>query len=121
MISTDGAALIATLLPIGLIVLAFERRSPRPKVSTGKRLIWELPRLFAGGIVVCLSLYSMWRCVFSVSSATPLGGADAVAVGASMILMWVVVGTELVAQTFDRYDEAFRAGQRDKENRAEGA
>ena len=73
-ISTDEAALIATILPISLIVLAFGRRSPRPKVSTGKRLIWELARLFAGGIVVCLSLYSKWRCVFSVSSATPLGG-----------------------------------------------
>lgn len=80
MISADGAALIATLLPIAVLLLSFEARAllraMRPKKSGAR---WA----FVTALVLVLGagLSAVNICVGAVASGEALDGALAVFVG----------------------------------------
>lgn len=94
MISVDGAGLIAQVLPVGILVLAVERRAlggtPYPTGGL-RRVSWWLQYIVAG-VAVGGSVVSVILAVAAVSSNVPLSGADAVVVGTSGFLLAFAVG-----------------------------
>lgn len=80
MISTDGAALIATLLPIAVLLLSFEAKSllrfARPR-KTWARWVFTLTLV----VVLGSGLSAVNMCVGAVASGEALDGWEAVAVG----------------------------------------
>jgi hypothetical protein len=92
MISQDGATLVATLLPIGVLLLALESRSllreVRPTSRNGRWLVVVL--LIA---TVLASLMATMTCVVCVSRDIPIQGFFAGLVwAASLALIAAVAG-----------------------------
>ncbi|UFU14603.1 hypothetical protein LQK89_02575 [Curtobacterium sp. C1] len=108
MISTDGAALIATLIPIGLLVFAFEKRSP-VVIKSMSRARLEVLRIVLSMVIVASSLLAIWFCVEAVAQESALRDAKAVYVTSSTALFFLVIAAEVGGQAVDRYFEALRA------------
>jgi hypothetical protein len=91
MISTDGAALIATLLPIAVLLLSFQARPllrlARPEKTWAR---WTFVLLLVGVLGLGLSCVNL--CVGSVASGEPLKGAVAVVVGWTASIIGALTG-----------------------------
>lgn len=75
-ISLDGAALIATVYPVGVLILVFEMRSVLAWMAHGLRR-WPYLRAIVGVVllaVVSAALGASVLCIGAVSSAVPLRG-----------------------------------------------
>jgi hypothetical protein len=109
----DGATLIATLIPIGLIALAFERHIRRPKIGTTFRLVAELARVTFIVFTTLFSLFSLWICVVSVSQGVPIRSAGAWLVGISTGALFLITALSIGEQVIERLFDALKEGQRD--------
>jgi len=90
MISNDGAALIATLYPIALLLLGFESRALLRVIRpAGPRARQLLTLLLV--IPLTLSVASTWICVLAVSSSETLDGFGAVVVAVTGVILAVEV------------------------------
>lgn len=78
-ISTDGAALIAQVIPVGLLIIAVERRAlggvRAPK--TGRRRAMWIVRFWALVATVLLSVLGVLFCIVAVSTNKALDGLSA--------------------------------------------
>jgi FtsH-binding integral membrane protein len=95
MISTDGAALIATIIPIGLLLVGVEARSDLNffvrKMS--ERVRYVLAAVM--GAVTGLSLFGVVLCVAAVARGEALSGPFAVVVVVAAIALLIPVALAL--------------------------
>lgn len=87
MISEQGAILIATVYPIGILILAVDARTAMP------RMFHDFPRVrrtlaVAMSTTVGLALFSVYLCIASVSSETPLDEGEVTFLTVSGVAMF---------------------------------
>lgn len=109
MISLDGAALLATMYPIVIILLVFElgrQKIPRPDLRVARVLIRAAHWLVAAGAVMGGSAITI--CVIAVASGEAVRGFDAGWVVASGWLLLLAgtgaVGVGLAGRLFDPWE-----------------
>ncbi|RPE75633.1 hypothetical protein EDF28_3578 [Curtobacterium sp. PhB137] len=121
MISVEGASVLAQVIPVGLLVLAFDARNAESFVGTtpmAKRAV-KFARWFSV-ITVFASVLIITRCVASASSGEALRGLDAVMVYLVSMALWLVVGLTVVVATMTRTgiaDEIHERGMKDPKTR----
>jgi hypothetical protein len=102
MISTEGAALVAQILPVLLLISAVERRAlgptslpPKGGFRRRRRLAWILLHL----VSIAFAFWVEYVCVVAVASKTPLDPPTSFGVAAIML----VVGTTVSVTVMDLY------------------
>jgi hypothetical protein len=103
MISEQGAILIATVLPVALLVVLVEAR-PAFRAFLPK---WPKWAKYIGGFVLAVVfgqvLWAEWLCITSVASGKSLEGFEAVSVSVAAyslgVLTWLAL-TGLIANLF---------------------
>lgn len=87
-ISVDAAGVLATIIPIGLLILGVEIRGVEPVVATARVAtvaLWLLGAVLLGGLVIgFVAEYILVGTLLSGEPVTPLGGL-VVYVGLSLI------------------------------------
>lgn len=102
MISQEGAALIATLYPVGLLILGIEIRSTPQFVATatfGRVILIYHFVLFFGGLVG--GLYSVWACVSAIASGRHLEYWESLLVGISGWFLFISVAILFLENLLD--------------------
>lgn len=102
MISHEAAGLLATLYPVGLLIIGIEVRQTPRLVATalsGRILLlvggaWLLAAILAGMSAVA-------RCVNAVASGVELTGGDAIMVAVAGWLIYIAVAALFVLNLFD--------------------
>ncbi|MDR6572324.1 hypothetical protein J2X60_000960 [Curtobacterium sp. 320] len=92
MISVQGIELIATVIPVGLLVLTIEFRRTILTLVADLKYLWA--RIAACLLLVVASVGSVLAevlCISSVGSNVPLGGFDAVFVTVPLVTLGFVV------------------------------
>ncbi|WP_248703762.1 hypothetical protein [Curtobacterium sp. MWU13-2055] len=109
MISLDGATLLATIFPIVIVLLVFERRRPkipRPVDAWVRFLIRFADWAVATGAIFGLSATAL--CIVAVASGVPLQGVSAVWVTLCGSLLGIAgmgaVGAGLSERMFDPWE-----------------
>lgn len=106
MISIEGAGLLAQVLPVGLLIIAVERRALGPEpYPRGRRYAlagwWTLYVVM--GLTVAASIISTMLCVIAVSQSEPLEGVSAWIVTVSGIALALVAIRTTVALSMRSY------------------
>jgi hypothetical protein len=104
-ISVDAARLLASIIPVGLLIIAVHARGLRRRI----RVVPKPFAMWATVVVILLALASIALCVWTVDVDTPLGGAAAWFVVVSAVLLLVLTaGTffELVVISMEEEEEA---------------
>jgi len=91
MISEQGAILLATLYPIGLLVVAVEARGTRRADVQEGRSVMAVVTTVAQVAATFFSAWAIVICVFTVSSGVTLDGLAAQVVGWAGAFLAVVV------------------------------
>lgn len=108
MISVDGAALIAQVYPVAILLIALELRGVQPLLATGWQGVVALG-FFAvvAALTVIAGIESVRLCIFAVAQDRPLRGLEAgtVAVAGQLLLASAsVLLLYLIAQRFGVWD-----------------
>lgn len=105
MINTDGAGLIAQLIPVLVLVLAVERRmlGPTALPARGFRRLWWWVRLGGMGASVVLAFLAVAYCVIAVSSGTTLTGWQAAIVSIAVAVVGFAAMSTFIPLTMRAY------------------
>jgi Ni,Fe-hydrogenase I cytochrome b subunit len=99
MISVEGAGVIAQVVPVGLLVLAFEARREDALVGTGRLTEWlvAISRYVLVGTVIAAGTVET-VCIMAVSSGSAIRGfASGFVYVVGYVLLFAVLVTVLVA------------------------
>ena len=124
MISVEGAAVIAQVFPVGILVIALEI-SRVETILAASRTAFAMLVVFALGLIVTLvlGLDAVQICIRAVSTDKPVTGAEAVIVGIAGQLLIAAVGTLLtllILQRFEVMDRLASWGRRRRGDDPEG-
>jgi hypothetical protein len=101
-ISQEAAALLATLYPVGLLIIGIEvRQTPRliATAVSGRILLFALGASLL--LAVVLGMSAVARCVEAVASSVDLSGGDAALVAVAGWLIYAAVGVLFVLNLLD--------------------
>lgn len=90
MISLDGAALIATVIPVAMLVVGFEIQRAPVIYATGRAgmaMLWVLGFVLAGGLF--LGFWAEWYCITAVAASEPPSAVNSVIVWCALYLLGV--------------------------------
>lgn len=110
MISTDGAALIAQVIPVGLLIVAVERRAlggSRPPKTGRKRAYW-IAKYIGLAATVLISVLAVLFCILAVSADEPLKGVSAVIVIIGGLMLAGIAMDTTIELTMRSFAGAFK-------------
>ncbi|MFJ6170569.1 hypothetical protein [Curtobacterium sp. NPDC092190] len=120
MISVEAAGVLAQVIPVGLLVLAFESSgSVEANTRFGQFLLWVLRWAVIGSAFLALSAEA--SCIIAVASEVPLQGFEAVWVGSITTLLGVTAGAAIllgVSTSHGLVDALARRAMKDPKVRA---
>ena len=109
MISVEGAAVIAQVLPVALLIIAFEGKAPA-KVMDHYKVPHQvrLALVFSVWAVIAVAAWGLVLCILSVASRSPIEGAAAILVAFGGFALGALalgyVGLGVVAVVFSDVD-----------------
>ena len=109
-ISVDAAKLLASIIPVGLLIIAVHTRGLRRRI----RVVPKPFAMWTTVVVTFLSLASIAICVWTVDVGIPLAGAPAWFIVVSAVLLLVLTaGTffELVVISMQDEDDLVETAQ----------
>ncbi|KAA9133721.1 hypothetical protein [Microbacterium caowuchunii] len=119
MISIDGAALIATIIPIALLVVGLEIQRVPTMYATGRGGtvgLWIVGAILVLGLV--LGFLAEYLCIAAVATGAPLNVVDSRIVWAGLYFLGLGAGFLLAASLLDRLGLLERLGTKAHRRRA---
>lgn len=113
MISMDGAALIATVIPVALLVVGFEiQRAPTLYGATrgGTVGLWVIGVILVLGLT--LGFVAERHCLVAVATHTPLNVVESVVTWLALYLLGIGAFLLLMASLLDRLGVLDKLGER---------